>query len=110
MTLKELRIALESVDNNAFKDKVAYRAFPVGAAPALPFICFQETQSNNFVADTKVYHKITDVDIELYTEDKDPATEAALESMLNEKLLVWSKSEVYIESEDVLQVLYEISI
>jgi len=110
MTLTELRIALESVNDGAFQNKVAYRAFPVGAAPALPFICFQETESNNFLADSKVYHKITDVDIELYTEDKDPSTEEALESMLNSKLLVWSKSEVYIESEDVLQIVYEISI
>lgn len=110
MTLAELKTALESVNDNAFVGKVAYRAFPVGAAPALPFICFQETESNNFMADTKVYYKITNVDIELYTDQKDPATEAALEKVLNDNQLAWNKSEVYVESEDVLELIYEISI
>ena len=110
MTLAELKTALESVNDNAFVGKVAYRAFPVGAAPALPFICFQETESNNFMADTKVYYKITNVDIELYTDQKDPTTEAALEKVLNDNQLSWNKSEVYIESEDVLELIYDISI
>lgn len=111
MTLSELKTQLESVNSNAFKDKVAYRMFPVGAAPALPFICFFESDTNNFVADSMVYHKIQTVDIELYTEAKDTAIEAAMESMFAKNLLIWEKTaENYIDSEDMLQVVYEISI
>lgn len=110
MTLAELKTALEGVNNNAFKDKVAYRAFPVGAAPSLPFICFMEMESNNFLADCKVYHKITDVNIELYSQTKDTVNEAAIETMLNDNLLVWDKAEYYIESEDMVQVVYGIEI
>jgi len=110
MTLAELKTALESVNNNAFKDKVAYRAFPVSAAPALPFICFMEVESNNFVADSKVYQKFTEVSIELYSDRKDTTSEAAIEAMLDEKMLVWDKAEYYIEDEDMLQVEYGIQI
>ena len=35
-----------------FKDKVAYRMFPVGAAPALPFIVYySQTAAKNVVVD-----------------------------------------------------------
>ena len=110
MTLADLKTALEGVNNNTFKDKVAYRAFPVGAAPSLPFICFMEMESNNFVADCKVYHKITDVNIEFYSDVKDPTTEAAIEAMLNSNLLVWDKAEYYLQDEDVVQVVYGVQI
>lgn len=110
MTLEGLKTALEGVNNNAFKDKVAYRAFPVGAAPSLPFICFMEMETNNFLADSKVYHKITDVNIELYSDTKDTVNEAAIESMLDSNLLVWDKAEYYIEDEDVVQVVYGVQI
>lgn len=110
MTLAELKTALEGVNNNAFKDKVAYRAFPVNAAPELPFICFKETETSNFLADSKVYKKIQEVDIELYSDDKDIVSEAAIEEMLNNNLLVWDKSEYFIDSEDMLQIVYEITI
>ena len=110
MTLADLKTALEGVNNNTFKDKVAYRAFPVGAAPSLPFICFMEMESNNFIADCKVYHKITDVNIEFYSDVKDPTTEAAIEAMLNSNLLVWDKAEYYLQDEDVVQVVYGVQI
>lgn len=110
MTLEGLKTALEGVNNNAFKDKVAYRAFPVGAAPSLPFICFMEMESNNFVADCKVYHKLTDVNIEFYSNTKDTVNEAAIESMLNDNLLPWDKAEYYIENGDMVQVVYGIEI
>lgn len=110
MTLAGLKTALEGVNNDAFKNKVAYRAFPIGAAPSLPFICFMEVESNNFVADSKVYQKFTDVNIELYTDQKDQTTESAIESMLNDNNLVWDKEEYYIDSENMLQIVYGIEI
>ena len=69
-----------------------------------------EMESNNFLADCKVYHKVTDVNIEFYSDVKDPTTEAAIEAMLNSNLLVWDKTEYYIEAEDVTQIVYGIQL
>lgn len=110
MTLAELKTALESVNDNAFAGKVAYRAFPVDAAPSLPFICFMEMESENFLADSIVYHKLTDVNIEFYSNFKDVTNEEAIESMLNSNKLVWDKEETYIEDEDLVEVIYGITI
>ena len=110
MTLAELKTALEGVNDGAFKDKVAYRAFPVDAAPDLPFICFMETETENFLADSKVYQKIQNVDIELYSVHKDQTSEEGIEKMLDDNLFVWSKEEYYIDSENMLQITYGISI
>ena len=110
MTLSELKTALEGVNNNAFKDKVAYRAFPINAAPALPFICFVEVETSNFLADSKVYKKRQEVHIELYSDRKDTTSEGAIEDMLDTNLVVWDKSEFFIDSEDMFQIVYEIMI
>lgn len=110
MTLAELKTALEAVNDNAFAGKVAYRAFPVGAAPDLPYICFMETETENFLADSVVYKKIQDVDIELYTDHKDIESEEAIEAMLNGNKLVWDKSEFYVQSEDMIEVTYGVQI
>ena len=110
MTLAELKTALESVNDGAFEGKVAYRAFPVNDAPDLPFICFMEVESENFLADSIVYHKLTDVNIELYSDFKDVTNEEAIESMLNSYKLVWDKEETYIEDEDLVEVIYGITI
>lgn len=110
MTLAQLKSALEEVGSDAFKDKVAYRAFPVNEAPALPFICIMETETDNFTADSKVYQKRQFVDIELYVRDKDPDTESALEQMFYDNEIIWDKSEEYIESEEVFQITYEVVI
>ena len=110
MTLSELKTALEGANEGAFEDKVAYRAFPVGAAPDLPFICIAETETENFTADSKVYMKRQFVDIELYSSDKDQESEAAIEAVLDENEIIWDKSEEYIASEEMLEVVYEVVI
>lgn len=111
MTLSELKTALEGVNSGAFQGKVAYRAFPVDAAPALPFICFYETDTDNFVADSMVYHRIQNVDIEFYSDQKDVESERAIESMFASNLIIWEKTaENYIQSENMQMVVYEIKI
>jgi len=110
MTLADLKTALEGINDNAFRDKVAYRAFPVNSAPELPFICFMEMESDNFVADSVVYQKFTEVNIEFYSKHKDTVTEGAIEAMLNSHMLVWDKEEYYVDSEDMLQIVYGITI
>lgn len=108
MTLKELNAALKAIPG--FDKKVAYRAFPVGKAPKLPFICYLCTNTDNFDADDSVYQVIQEVDIELYTAKKDEASETAVETMLNEYGLVWNKYEEYLDSEDCYMITYSISL
>lgn len=108
MTLAELNTALQSI--TGFKDKVAYRAFPVGKAPKLPFICYLETQTDNFDADNSVYHVLQGVDIELYTKDKSEATEQLIEAKLNEINLVWNKYEEWLDSEECYEIVYSITL
>lgn len=110
MTLAELKTLMESVDNSAFVGKVAYRAFPVGSAPELPYICMLETETENFTADGQVYQKRQYVDIELYTEYKQPEIEEALEDTLNTNKIIWEKTETYINDEDMIQLIYEVVI
>lgn len=104
MTLKELNAALNSIPG--FDKKVAYRAFPVGKAPKLPFICYLCTNTDNFDADDYVYQVIQEVDIELYTAQKDEVSERAVEAMLEEQRLGWEKYEEYIDSENCYMITY----
>lgn len=108
MTLGNLFTILNGIIG--FKDKVAYRAFKVGSAPALPFICYMETDTDNFFADNKVYRVIQDVDIELYSRAKDTASEALIESALETNNITWNKSEQYLSDENMYEVIYSITI
>ena len=72
----------------------AYDHFEEGEAAEPPFVCYLLPQSNHFSADGKVYLKITEVHIELYTDCKDLSAEQKV------------KSEVWIESEKLYEVLY----
>ena len=108
MTLNQLRSVLESIDK--FQDKVAYRSFKAGEAPKLPFICYQDTSTSNFVADNVVYTVIQEVDVELYTKIKDVESEALLEAKFAEYNIVWDKYEEFIEEENCYEVIYTFSI
>lgn len=108
MTLAEIFSLLNGI--TGFNGKVAYRAFKKGMVPALPYICFRFDQTENFKADNKVYHVIQDVDIELYSSEKDTASEALIEAALDGKNIVWDKYETYIESESMYMIIYEVEV
>lgn len=84
----------------------AYHHFAEGESPEPPFICYLLPGSNNFSADGKVYYKINGVHIELYTDLKDLAVEQQLEDVLDEHGIFYNKSETWIESEKLYEVLY----
>ena len=84
----------------------AYHHFAEGESPEPPFICYLLPGSNNFSADGKVYYKINEVHIELYTDSKDLAVEQQLEDVLDEHGIFYNKSETWIESEKLYEVLY----
>lgn len=108
MTLNDLNVALRTIPG--FDKKIAYRAFPVGKAPKLPFICYQCTQTDNFFADGQTWQVIQGIDIELYTAKKDMGSEQKVESKLSELGLGWEKYEDYIDSENCYMITYSTEI
>ena len=84
----------------------AYDHFAEGESPDPPFICYLVPNSDNFAADGKVYYKINELHIELYTDCKDLSAEQKLEDVLDAYSIYYEKSEVWIESEKLYEVLY----
>lgn len=84
----------------------AYDHFAEGESPEPPFICYLLPQSDHFSADGKVYYKISGVHIELYTDIKDLSVEQKVEAVLDAHGIFYEKSEVWIESERLYEVLY----
>ena len=85
---------------------VAYHHFT--SPPSPPYIVYLFSYSSNFGADNKVYEAGKNFQVELYTTKKDPASEKLIEDALNGADAYWDKTETYIESEGLYQVLYEI--
>jgi len=78
--------------------------------PALPYVVYLFTDSDNFGADNKVYKKINNYQVELYSDKKDLASEALIEAALDSADIYYEKSEVYIQAESLYEVLYLIQI
>ena len=75
----------------------------------LPFICLMGAGQNTFKADNTFIERKDRTQIELYFKRKDPAIEAALESLLLENGYLYTKSEdTYIQSEDVTVIYYDV--
>ncbi len=85
----------------------AYDHFVEGEAPEPPFAVFLYPGADNFSADGIAYFKKNELDIELYTDLKDPELEEAVEAVLLRHGIFYGKSEVWIESEKLYEVLYE---
>ena len=84
----------------------AYDHFAEGESPDPPFICYLLPQSDNFSADGKVYLKVSSVNIELYTDSKELDVEQKLAAVLDTHGIFYDKTEVWIESEKLYEVLY----
>ena len=88
----------------------AYDHFEEGNAPPPPFICFFFDGSGDMSADNTNYQKIRPLTLELYTDNKDFSTEETVEAALNGADLVFSRSETYIDSEKLYEVVYSTDI
>ena len=88
----------------------AYDHFAEGESPEPPFICYLLPGSDNFAADGQVYFRISEVRVELYTDRKAPDVEAKVEAVLDADGIFYNKSEVWIQSEKLYEVLYSMEI
>ncbi|MBQ6407319.1 MAG: hypothetical protein IJJ64_04705 [Butyrivibrio sp.] len=88
----------------------AYHHFAEGESPKPPFVVFLYPRADNFSADGIPYHKINVLDIELYSDMKDTELETVVEAVLISHGIFYAKSEVWIDSEKLYEVLYEMEV
>lgn len=86
---------------------VAYYQFPDDTPQELPFICFIYPNRNDSLADNSNYKKIEHLVIELYTDNKDIVLEKALESVLEDHGLVYTRDEEHLDDERMFEEVYE---
>lgn len=105
MTYTEIVSMLESIGL-----PLAYHHFEEGESPEPPFLIFYFPSTDNFGADDKVYQKVHTLNVELYTDAKDPALEEQIESVLDGHEMYYDKDESWIASEKMYEVIYEMEI
>ncbi len=87
---------------------VAYHHFTTSPEP--PYIVYIRTDDDNISSDNKVHGKFKNYQVELYTTKKDLEAEQKAEEILNTIDTDYKTSEAYIESEDLYQVVYQITL
>ena len=88
----------------------AYDHFVEGESPEPPFVVFLYPRANHFSADGIAYYKVKRLNIELYTALKNVESEEQVEAVLDGHGIFYAKSEVWIESEHLYEVLYEMEV
>lgn len=101
MLITDIKTMLAETDLPA-----TYYSWPEKQAPQLPYLVWYLPSSDNFAADDKVYKHIETLNVELYTEAKDFATEQAVEAVLDAYGMVWERQESFIDEEHMYEVLY----
>ena len=97
MTINEVKTILEGVAG--FANKVAYYQWPIGEAPDLPYVCFFEQQAYTFPADNVAYYSRPRISVELYTKNRDQATEALFEQAFTVAGIYYTKETEYLDDE-----------
>ena len=105
MTYQEIAEMVESIGL-----PFAYYQFDQNTAQPPPFICFYYPASNDVYADASNYQRITELTIELYTDNKDFEHEKAVEDALAASSLTYRKLESYIDEEQMYMVTYEMEV
>ncbi len=84
-----------------------YYQWPVGSAPKPPYVIYYYPASDDLAADNSNYVALRPVYIELYTDNKDFAAEAAIEGTLAAAGVSYLKTETPLDDESMFMVLYE---
>lgn len=85
----------------------AYDHFAEGERVDTPFLVYLYPQATNFSADGIAYYKKDRLSIEVYTDKKDIQLEDKVEAVLDKYGFFYAKSETWISSEKLYEVLYE---
>lgn len=88
----------------------AYNAFESETGKQPPFICYFYSGNVVEAADNVNYAKIETLNIELYTDTKDFALEAQVETVLNNHEMVFSREEEWLEGEQMQMTIYTMEV
>ena len=88
----------------------AYHHYAEGESPKPPFLLFLSPGENTFGADNLMYFSFKRLNIELYTDVKSPEIELQVEDVLTQCGIYYTKTETWIESERLYEVLYEMEV
>ena len=102
MTYEEIKAGLAAAGF-----PLTYYQWPISQAPDLPYVVYYYPSRSDDPADNVNYGKITALNVELYTPIKSFADEARMEGALTAMGLVWEKTETFLDSEEMYEVLYE---
>lgn len=103
-SLAELKTALEGLNI-----PIAYSHFKKNTST--PYLVYYVDSQDGFYADNTTYTKSKTISIELYSDKKDETLEHNLETILNDNELPFDIiSEVYIDDEELYEVVYQIEI
>jgi hypothetical protein len=105
MTQQELYQALQTTGL-----PLAYSHFPEGSAPTPPYIVYLHAYSSDIMADNHNYVGRGNWQVELYSKTKDLVSEKKVEDLLKSLRLPYRKTETYLESEKLRQVIYEVQL
>lgn len=89
----------------AFKDyRYYYGTAPVGTT--LPYLVGVDTDSDNFLADNKVYVKGMGFQLNYYSQTKSETAEATIETILDSLGVIWDKLESYESDQSFYLITY----
>lgn len=95
---------------NGMDIPVAYYQWKENSAPSLPYILYYYPSNNDESADGINWATINQLNIELYTSNKNFKLEQQLEDILKQNEFYFMKSEQYIDDEKMYEVLYEMEV
>lgn len=88
----------------------AYHHFSEDSGQEPPFAVFYFEESADMYADDANYQNIMNLSIEVYTDNKDFALEKTVETALKGAGLTWTKTESYLDDEQMYEELYETTV
>ncbi len=107
MTFKEINTMIASIGKSYTYHE--WNCAPEDV-PALPWIVFRYPNILDFYADNKNYQRVTALEIEVCTENKDFDLEQTVESVLSSHGLTYTKEEDYLDTERMFDVRYELEV
>lgn len=97
-------IALSDIKTAFASYSYYYGSAPIGTT--LPYLVAQQTSSENFAADDKVYSNKYELTLEYYTTKKDEDAESAIETILDSLGAFWDKTESRDEDQEFFLITY----
>lgn len=86
----------------------SFNHIPKEQKPQLPYGVYSTERANPFYADGRVYFVFGHLQVELYSEYKDPSLESKVESALSG--FAWTKDEGFLSDEKCYLVTYELEV